>query len=232
MRKLQVLGVSLNDYTVRESMRLVEEYLKGGRLNTIAYISKKGILEADENEVVKDFITKMDLVVSTDSDILRAANVETRSRLKEIDENAFMEEFLKKLIRQRKTIYLLAQTQADLKQLEAGLESYQKGLQIVGRFVLDELEADEDFVVNEINKEEPSVLISILPSMKRIGFYDANHMKLNANIWLILKDNMVLHNRDKGFFRKLSEKLMGKNFARKVLQYQNDEENEENDKDE
>lgn len=222
MKKMQVLSVSLYDYTVRESMRKVDEYLRGGKVSTIAYVSKKGIMEADENEQVKDFLAKMDLLVSADSDILRAANVETKNRLREIDENIFMEEFLKKMVRQRKTIYLMAQTESDLEQLESSLASYETELRIVGRFALENLENDEDFVVNEINKEEPCVLISSLPSIKRIEFYDANHMKLNTNIWLMLKDNIVLHNQRKGLFWKVSDKVVQKIFKRRVLQYQNE----------
>lgn len=220
MRKMQVLSVSLNDYTVREAMRKVEEYLHDGKVHTIAYISKKGIMEADENEQVKEFISKMELMVCADADILRAANVETRSRIREIDENLFMEEFLKKMIRQRKTIFLLAQTDADLLQLEDHLRSYQENLCIVGKYALEHLEADEEFIVNQINVLEPDVLISILPSMKRIEFYDSNYMKINTNIWLMLKENVVLHNKDKGLLRKMSEKFTRGIFKKKVMRYQ------------
>ena len=224
MRKMQVLSVSLNDYTVREAIRKVEEYLQGGKLHTIAYISKKGVMEADENEQVKEFIAKMDLMVCGDSDILRAANVETWNRIREIDENIFMEEFLKKMIRQTKKIYILAETEVELSQLEEHLRSYQQNLHVVGRYALEHLEADEEFVINEINVLEPDVLISFLPSMKRIEFYDSNCMKINTNIWLMLKDNVVLHNKDKGLFHKMSERIMRGVFKKKTMQYQSNNE--------
>ncbi|MBR1692496.1 MAG: hypothetical protein IJ711_06940 [Lachnospiraceae bacterium] len=224
MRKMQVLSVSLYDYTVREAMRKVEEFLQDGKPSTIAYVSIKGIMEADENEQIKEFYNKLDLIISEDSDILRAANVQTRSRLREIDENVFMDEFLKKLVRQRKTVYLLAQTEAELTLLETGLRSYQENLRVAGRFALDHLEADEDFIVNEINMVQPCVLISILPSMRRIEFYDANHMKLNTNIWLMLKDGMDLQNKKKGLLRKLSDNLWRSIFKKRLLQYRNEKE--------
>lgn len=220
MRKMQVLSVGLNDYTVREAIRKVEEYFHDGKLHTIAYISKKGVMEADENEQVKEFITKMDLMVCTDSDILRAANVETWNRIREIDENIFMEEFLKRLIRQRKTLYILAETDVELLQLEEHLRSYQQNLHIVGKYALEHLSADEEFVVNEINVLEPDVLVSILPSMRRIEFYDSNCMKLNTNIWLMLKEDVVLHNKNKGLLRRISERFMRGVFKKKTLQYQ------------
>ena len=220
MRKMQVLSVGLNDYTVREAIRKVEEYFHDGKLHTIAYISKKGVMEADENEQVKEFITKMDLMVCTDSDILRAANVETWNRIREIDENIFMEEFLKKLIRQRKTLYILAETDVELLQLEEHLRSYQQNLHIVGKYALEHLSADEEFVVNEINVLEPDVLVSILPPMRRIEFYDSNCMKLNTNIWLMLKEDVVLHNKNKGLLRRISERFMRGVFKKKTLKYQ------------
>lgn len=219
MRKLQVLSVSLYDYTVRESMRMVEGFLRDGKVCTIAYLSKKGVMEADEDEQVKEFLSKMDLTVSADSDILRAANVDTKSRLREIDENVFMDEFLKKMVRQRKNIYLLAQTETGMEQLEKCIKSYQENVRIVGKFILDKLEADEDFVINEINMSEPDVLISNTSALKRIEFYNANHMKLNTHIWLMLKDDMVLHNRDKNIFRKISDKLIRRIFVKRVERY-------------
>lgn len=230
MRKMQVLSVSLNDYTVREAMRKVEEYLQDGKVSTIAYISKRGVMDADENQQVKEFIDKMDMMVCADADILRAANVETRNRIREIEENLFMEEFLKKMIRQKKAIYLLAQTDGELMQLEDSLRSYQENLLIVGKFALEHLEADEEFVINEINILEPDVLISILPSIKRIEFYDSNYMKLNIKIWLMLKENMVLHNKGKGLLRKMSDRFTLGIFKKKVMQYQSEETTEEKEK--
>ena len=224
MRKMQVLSVSLVDYTVREAIHKVEKYLHDGKMHTIAYISKKGVMEADENEQVKEFIGKMDLMVCADSDVLRAAHVETWNRIREIDENVFMEEFLKKMIRQRKSIYILAQTVEELQHLETHLRSFQQNLCIVGKYALEHLSVDEEFVVNEINGLEPDVLISLLPSMKRIEFYDSNYMKINTNIWMMLKDDVVLKNKNKGLFRKMSDMIMQGVFKKKTKQYQNSNE--------
>ena len=47
-----------------------------------------------------------------------------------------MEEFLKKMIRQKKAIYILAQTDAELLQLEDHLRSYQENLCIVGKYAV------------------------------------------------------------------------------------------------
>ena len=224
MRKMQVLSVSLIDYTVREAMRKVEEYLNDGKPHTIAYISKKGVMEADEDEKVKDFISKMDLMVCADSDVLRAANVETWNRIREIDENIFIEEFLKKIIRQRKTVYILAETNEELLQLEEHLRSYQQNISIVGKYALEHLSADEEFVVNQINVLEADVLISLLPAIKRIEFYDSNYMKINTSIWLMLKDDVVLHNKNRGFLRKMSDMIMQGIFKKKTMQYQHNQE--------
>lgn len=226
MRKVQVLSVSMYDYTVREAMRKVEEYFKDGGPGTIAYVNIAGIMEADENEQVKEFYEKMDMTVSADSDILRAANIETRSRIREIDENVFLDEFLKKLVRQRKTVYLLSETDAELTKLEKSLRSYQEALRIVGRFALEHLESDEDFVVNEINMQNANVLISTLPSFRRIEFYEANHMKLNNNIWLMLKDEVAYQDKKKGLLQRISDNLLRSIFKKRLLQYQSENEEE------
>ena len=61
--------------------------------------------------------------------------------------------------------------------------------------------------------------------MKRIEFYDSNYMKINTNIWLMLKDDVVLHNKNKGLLRKISDKIMRGAFKKKTKQYQNNNEN-------
>lgn len=222
MRKMQVLGTTLIDYTLKESMRKVEEYLRDRTTKVITYVTIKGVLNANENDLVKDFLEQMDMTVAADTDILRAADVATRNRIREVEGNEFMDEFLRKLVRSRKSVCLLTETNAQLLVLKDYVKSYQEKLNIVGGFTLEDLQTDEDFLVNEINIKEPNVLISLLSDTKRIEFFDENQMKVNVNIWLMLKEEMSLSSKRRGIFSKLYQTIMKKIFFKRVNEYNSD----------
>lgn len=219
MRKMQVLGIDLKDYSIRESMRKVDEFLHDGKVSSIAYITTKGLMEANESPEIREWMVSMDLTIARDADILHAAGVESRSRIREVEDNAFMEEFLRKLARGRKTVFLLAETKECLGELSEGLLDYQGNLQIVGTYAMEELQADEDYVVNEINIAAPNVIISMLPSPRRESFYKENHMKLNADIWMMVKDGTKLGNQHKSIWGNLSDKMLKTIFKRRVMRF-------------
>ena len=39
MQRINILGVALADYSLKESLVLLDEYTKNGRLNTILYLT-------------------------------------------------------------------------------------------------------------------------------------------------------------------------------------------------
>ena len=129
MRQMQVLGVELQDYTVREAMRKTDSFLKDTKVSTIAYITARGLMAAEESQELKTFLSNIDLTVAADTDILRAAGIENRNRTKEIENDEFMEEFLKKLVRGKRKVYLLTGTDEQLEALENCLMSLTLSIQ-------------------------------------------------------------------------------------------------------
>ncbi len=221
---MQVLGVELKDYTVREAMRKADAFLKENKVSTIAYITTTGLMAAEGSEDLKLFLSNIDLTVAADSDILSAAGIANRNRVKEIENDEFMEEFLKKLVRGKRKVYLLTGTGEQLSALEECLKSYQQNLRVVGRFSLDTLEKEEDWLINEMNAQMPDVVISNIDSPQRESFFENNHMKMNAHIWLMLKDKVVRATNKKKVLWKIGDLFSKKLFQRKVVQYQNQEE--------
>lgn len=223
---MQVLGVELQDYTVREAMRETDTFLRDQKLNTIAYITTRGLMAAGESPELRTFLSGLDMTVAADSDILHAAGIENRNRIKEIENDEFMEEFLKKLVRGKRSVYLLTGTKEQLVALEECLKSYQHGLRVVGAFSLDELEKEEDWLINEMNARMTEVVISNISSPQREIFFEKNHMKMNARVWLMLKDKVVHSVHKKSVVWRLTDVLAKKWFRRKVEKYQNQEQDE------
>lgn len=208
MRKMEVLGISMRDLSMRESMKKVEQFFEDEKVSTIALITMKGLIKAQDSPEIKEWMSSLDMTVAVDVDILHAADINYRTRIHDVENNVFISEFLKKLVRQRKTVYLMSQTEESLKKLEEELLSCEEGLRIVGKAALDDLEHDDDFVINDMNMKVPWVLISNLESPKREQFLKDNIMKMNVRIWLMLRADRDLHAQVKGPVRRIYDKFM------------------------
>ena len=226
MRHMQVLGVELKDYSVREAMRKVDFFLRDGRVATIAYIASLGLMKVESSPELREFLGQMDMTVAADADVLRAGGVHVRSRIKEIENDEFLKEFMKKLARGKKAVYLLSDTKGQLESLENNLRDYQPNLYIVGKFSMDELEQDEDYLINEMNGLTPNVLISNISSPLREQFFENHHMKMNVSIWLMLKDKMDFATEKRNPLHRLRDRLGRALFHKKVEKYQSDIEKE------
>ena len=118
MRKIEIFGIGLYDCSLREAMRRVDTYLKEGAVHTIDCVTAQMLLQAENSEEQKEWLEAMDMTILCDADVLRAAGVETRGRIREIENQAFLKEFFKKLARERRNVYLLGDNQDALDTLK------------------------------------------------------------------------------------------------------------------
>lgn len=220
MRKMEVLGIPMKDLTIRESMKKVEQFFADEKVSTIALITMKGLIKAQDSSEIKEWMSSLDMTVAVDVDILHAADINYRSRIHDVENNVFISEFLKKLVRQRKTVYLMSQTEESLKKLEGDLLSCEEGLRIVGKAVVDDLEHDDDFVINDMNMKTPWILISNLESPKREQFLKENNMKMNVRIWMMLRADKDLQTKVKGPIRRICDRMMKRWFQLRLIRYQ------------
>ncbi len=140
MREINILGLSLRDYTLREKMRLTDLYLQNGKLNTIEYVSAKILMSAEKEPQEKAWLEAMDIIVYCDADIARAAGITARSYLKEIENNSFFRELMKKLVREKRTVYLLSDLEESMAALETELARSPGMIRIAGKSILQENE--------------------------------------------------------------------------------------------
>ena len=56
IKKIDIMGIGLDNYTVRESMRQVENYLSNDVLNTIENISMQMLIASETDPVVHNVI--------------------------------------------------------------------------------------------------------------------------------------------------------------------------------
>lgn len=223
MKKINLLGIALTDYTLREALKLSNEYLYNGALSTISYISTQILVEAAEHEEQKSWLEAIDMTICGETDILRAAEMETRNRIREVENDEFLKEFIHKLARNKRKVYLIAGNEEEINKLEKYLKAYSPELLIVGNYTVDFETLNRDNLINDINDIVPNVIISRLPYPMQEQLMHESKMLINADIWLALLEHAHIHTQKRNTFVKITNLLYRKLFHRKVNQYRPEE---------
>ena len=174
LKKIDILGIEVDNYTVREAMMQVENYLDNTIMNTIETIDMKMLELAGQDETVRACIEQLDLAVIGEKEILIAADVHSSQRLSETINHDFFREFIKRIIRNHKRVFLLAETIAQEEQLEHFLVGKYEQIEVAGHCAIEEKSNDFESVVNEINSASADVIFSILPSPLQEQFLTEN----------------------------------------------------------
>lgn len=215
MRKFSILGVSLSDYTAREALKLADRYLHSGALNTLTYITAQTLGQAAKNEQERALLEETDLTFCVEPDILEAAGIAGTGRVREIEERAFLREFLKRLGRQQEGIFILGDTLEQAQEFRELLLEQQENLRIVACRGYAEFDAQRERLMNEINGVAPAVIISRMTWPVDLELMHAGRKFLNAEIWLSLPEKKFPGQSQPAFFTKIRKKI----FQKRVNEY-------------
>lgn len=182
-KKIDILGLALDNYTVRESITQAEAFLENDMLNIIETISMKMLIGAEEHPAVRGVIEASNLVIIGEKEILQSAGIDTMQRIHETEENDFAVEFFKRLERNRKSIFLLGQSGEQIAREREDMLKVFPRLVIVGEYALENCVGDTEAVINDMNVMTPDVIVSILPSPLQEEFFWNHKDKMNASIW-------------------------------------------------
>lgn len=219
LKKLDILGLELDNYTVREAMMNVEIYLNSNVMNTIETISMSMLEKAGADEMMCNCLQNLDLALIGEKEILVAAGVNSTQRMHETCDNEFFYEFMKRIIRNKKTVYLIGEKNEQIDRLASFLSVEYEKLQIVGQYAMENCPGDLDNIVNAINVETPSVILSVLPSPAQEQFLTNYKGKLSAKIWYGLGENYAA-DKGKHFVMRWVKKLIyRKQLTNKLNQY-------------
>ncbi|MBO5302777.1 MAG: WecB/TagA/CpsF family glycosyltransferase [Lachnospiraceae bacterium] len=183
IKKINILGMQVDNYTVRESMLQLESYMNSTVLNVIETISMKQLMLATENPVIAECVEKCDLSIIGEKEILAESGQVSVQRLREIKDKDFMHELIKRIVRNQRRVYLIAETRADIETMQNFFLEVNPKFSVTDSYALEECAGDADDIVNEINSEMPDIVISALPSPVEEGFVLAHKDKIGAHIW-------------------------------------------------
>lgn len=222
MKNMRVLGIELKDYSVKEAMRMVDRFLKNAKVDTICFLSTEILVTAGDSPELKLWLESMDLTVPISTEILYAANLASRQRLKEVENSSFYTAFIRKLSTEKRTVFILTEKEETIRTSTEYLEKNAPGVQIVGSYAFESLTGDPDTIVNEINSTSPDIVFSRLPSPKQERFVYENKSKMNAKLWVAIKENFLAKEGKNSLkIRNLSTLIEKTIFRRTVSKYVN-----------
>lgn len=221
-KKIQILGMKIDNYSVRESILLAESYLNGTSLNTIEDISMKMLMESETHEVLGQALQELDLAIIGEKEILAAAEVETPQRLKETVEHEFFHEFMKRISRNHKIVYILGEKSEKIQSLVNFLKEHYPRIAVAGVFALEDCQGDYENIINEVNGEAADVVISVIPSPLQEEFLMEYKSKMCAKVWYGIGEVTGLYSDT--FVKKIFRKLFHKHvLLKRMEQYQNED---------
>ena len=217
IKKIDILGIQLDNYTVREAIMRVEAWYDNNVLNVIEMVSMQMLTESESDPVLKEVISSLDLAVIGEKGILQAAGVDTMQRIRETEENDFSDEFLKRVERNRKSVFIIGETQGAVDEFTQELREEYPKLVLAGAAATENCVGDLEGVINEMNAATPDVIISIIPSPGQEHFLVEHRDKINANLWYGIGGFEVHRKRSriKGFFWNLIHRVRLKNSIEK-----------------
>lgn len=219
MQKINLLGMDLKDYSLREAIGMTDRFLGSGGLNTILFVSAKTLVGAGVSKEQQAWIKDADLVIWSDAEIVRQAGIRAKDRIYEVENQDYVKEVLNRLGKGKKPVYLLAESEEELERLSRDLKLLREDLNIAGSGMAGERKEEWDDEANRINMLAPAAVISRIQFERQARLIDRMKKFLNADIWLALDYQMALGGKKVPFIRKLLHRWHHHLFQKLLLQY-------------
>lgn len=213
------------DLSHRETMSKLREYLNNGALNTVECITAPMLAKVADHPEQKEWLESMDATICCDTQILKVADIAAHGRIKEVESNSVLASFFRQLVREKRRVFLLSDTEENAIHLEKSVREEFESIVIAGQGILPlgEETNEVDELVNAINMVAPSVIISNAVAYEREKFIHNNRNRINADVWLGFEDSTRL-GESQGNWIKLIKLVQSRLFVRKVDRYRNQEE--------
>lgn len=217
MKRIDIWNIQMDECTAKESMQCAMQYMETEALNVIEMLNGNTIVQAREEEELREMIAQSDLILIGDRMILEAAGIEGENSYKEPEGKRFLKMFIRYLHKNHKKIYLLTSTKEEIRRFEDYVKSHYSGIKIAGTFAMQESEIADDMVVNQINGTEADCILSVLPPGEQESFVSRNRTLLDSRLWIGLGNDRQLYARNESWTGKFRAFVL-KQFLKKELE--------------
>ena len=182
-KKINIMGICLDNYSVRESRMRLDTYMSSTVLNIIETVTMEQLILAGENPAIKECLEQADLCIIGEREILTETGTDSAQRVREVCGQEFLQELLGRAERSRKRIFLLAETDVEIEYMKETFGGLSAKFTAAGCYAAETCGGDLDAIVNEINGATPDVVISALASPMEEEFVLSHKDKVGAGIW-------------------------------------------------
>ena len=204
--KIQVLGLEIDNLSVKDAMKCVVDYMGTEPVNVIEMVTMNTLGKFQQDEEASTLFQSFDLALASDKGILQAAGIKEERRLREVEELLFIKMVMRYLHKNGTKVFLLAENIADLEKLKGYIQEDYANIQVVETATLEENAVSDDMLLNLVNGAEVECILSALSSPTEEQFIYRNKALVNARIWL-------------GFGNLLGEMRKQKNVLQKVKEF-------------
>lgn len=183
IKKIDILGMQVDNYTVRESLLRLDTYMSNTVLNIIETVTMKQLVAAGENPMIRECLAQADLCIIGDREILSETGNATVQRMREVRDQDFLHELVKRVVRNQKRIFLIAMTRSDIEDMQAFFSEMNPKFTIAGSYAVEDCVGDMDSVINELNGTTPDMVISALDSPVEEEFLLSHKDKIGTGVW-------------------------------------------------
>ena len=205
--KINVLGIEIDNYTAKETMKKSIEYLTTEPVNMIEVATVDVLMDTNTELMLKEQMKDFDLVLAGDRTVLEAAEVSERKRLQETDDRLYLQMFFRYLHKNHKRIYLLVESEEEGRRVYEYLEHRYSSIQVCGMAKVSAQDRADDMLVNAINGAEVDCVLSLLSSPLREDFAVKNKNLFNVRLFLCLGKTMIPEEKRRFGSRKISQFL-------------------------
>ena len=215
--KINVLGIEIDNYTAKETMKKSIEYLTTEPVNMIEVATVDVLMDTNTELMLKEQMKDFDLVLAGDRTVLEAAEVSERKRLQETDDRLYLQMFFRYLHKNHKRIYLLVESEEEGRRVYEYLEHRYGSIQVCGMAKVSAQDRADDMLVNAINGAEVDCVLSLLSSPLREDFAVKNKNLFNVRLFLCLGKTMIQSVFDESIVQKRDRKAKDKKIIRNIF---------------
>lgn len=189
MKEIDVNGLIVRDYALKESLNNVNDYLREPRLHSIAYVSNSFLQEVGMNKEKKDYFKLLDMTVCDET--IEGKDRETgQIALAGGKGNDFFETVLRNIAAQSRGIYLIGEDENEIENIKNFILSYDGNAKFSGYYIFSK-NSEIDDLFNDINNILPSAIITNLPWLYQGKLIAEGRRMLAVSVWIGILPSMV-----------------------------------------
>lgn len=226
-KKMNVLNVQMDDFSAKDAMKAMMEYMQTETVNTVEIVSADILMRAAQTKGLKENIEKLDLVLAGDESILEAAGVTEKKKLQEARSRVFVKMALRYFHKSRLKMFVLADSEEETANLRQYLAQEYGGIEIVGSEVVPADESADDMITNRINGAEADVVLASLGSPKQEAFIDRCRNVLSVRLWFGIGRETALFPKKTNWTERVRDFFERKILKREIEREKKKDQNED-----